>query len=282
MSEIFVEQMEDDHSHSESNESSDNDEGQQKKDESLTTVTGVNFTAEDVAKKVINKFGNPIEIESLGSVSKVIAARVVERLEEKEKRDEVLKDTENMWKENPEGTSVYCECCLRYSSDSNMPAKLKPYYKGHFGMFEKQNNNSYQFRRSLVNHVNHPVHIWCHSQFTRSEQMKADAKIKNEKACTVIVTNAAHVLKDPAGSANDFVKLNNKDQLLLDDKYPTKNDGKQNYFELRNVFYDMLANSIKEIIRDVSMIATTLDKVTVNGVSFTVICTYMFWKGGDS
>ena len=40
-------------------------------------------------------------------------------------------------------------------------------------------------------------------------------KAKNEKACSVIGSNAAHALKDPGGSANDFVKLNDKDQLIL-------------------------------------------------------------------
>jgi len=45
------------------------------------------------------------------------------------------------------------------------------------------------------------------------------------------------------------------------------------------VFYDMLATSIKEMIWNITMISTTLDKATVNGVSFTVICTYLFWQG---
>ena len=42
----------------------------------------------------------------------------------------------------------------------------------------------------------------------------------------MIVTNAAFVLKDPAGSAKTFVELNNKDQLLIGENYPTKYDGK--------------------------------------------------------
>ena len=91
--------------------------------------------------------------------------------------------------------------------------------------------------------------------------------------------NAAHVLKDPAGSATDFQKLNNKDQLLLGEEYPTKNDGKQMYFELRKEFHLKLRNKIHEMMKKVKFIAASLDKVTVGGVAYTVICTYYFWHG---
>ena len=98
------------------------------------------------------------------------------------------------------------------------------------------------------------------------------------RACTMIVTNAAHVLKDPAGSAKDFVKLNNKDQLLMGKDYPLKNDGEQYYFELRSIFFEKLSQKMKAMIIKVNKIAVSLDKVTVD-VPYTVICTYYFWKG---
>ena len=49
----------------------------------------------------------------------------------------------------------------------------------------------------------------------KEEKIKKDFKAKNERACKIIVTNAVHILKDAAGSATDFIKSNNKDQLLL-------------------------------------------------------------------
>ena len=130
----------------------------------------------------------------------------------------------------------------------------------------------------LESHANNPLHIWCLNRFKIKEKEKEDFKEKNEKACTMIVTNAAHVLKDPAGSAKDFVKLNNKDQLLMGKDYPLKNDGEQYYFELHSIFFEKLSQKMKAMIIKVNKIAVSLDKVTVD-VPYTVICTYYFWKG---
>ena len=130
----------------------------------------------------------------------------------------------------------------------------------------------------LESHANNPLHIWCLNRFKIKEKEKEDFKEKNEKACTMIVTNAAHVLKDPAGSAKDFVKLNNKDQLLMGKDYPLKNDGEQYYFELRSIFFEKLSQKMKAMIIKVNKIPVSLDKVTVD-VPYTVICTYYFWKG---
>ena len=77
----------------------------------------------------------------------------------------------------------------------------------------------------LVSHTNSPLHIWCFNKFKQDEKEKKDDQLKNEKACKIIVTTAAYVLKDPAGSARDFVKLNDKDQILMECDYPQKNYG---------------------------------------------------------
>ena len=96
----------------------------------------------------------------------------------------------------------------------------------------------------------------------------------------MIVLNAAHVLKDPAGSATDFQRLNDKDQLLMEEEYQTKNDGNQHYFELRTVFHEKLRKKVQEMMKDVKFFLATLDKVTVGVVGYTVVCTYYFWHGG--
>ena len=90
--------------------------------------------------------------------------------------------------------------------------------------------------RTLENHTKNLLHIWCLNRYKIKQQEEESFNKKNEKACSMIVTNAAFVLKDPAGSAKTFVELNNKDQLLMGENYPTKNDGKQYYFELRLIF----------------------------------------------
>ena len=77
----------------------------------------------------------------------------------------------------------------------------------------------------LCKHAAHPLRIWCLNKYNSVERSKAETKEKNVNACKIIVTNAAYVWKDPAGSASDFVKLNYKDQLNLGVSYLLKNDG---------------------------------------------------------
>ena len=239
----------------------------------------VKFVAE-IAEAVAAKFGNDVEIESLGSVSKVIAARVVERMEDKQRREETIHGEEKMWREDPDGNVVYCICCAKFASHFDVPLGMKTFRKGTFGIFQREGGRAHrEFNRCIISHSKNPLHVWCQERFLSEETNKKAVDEKNKEACRIVVTNAAFVLKDPAGSATDFQKLNNKDQLLMGKGYPLKNDGKQNYFELRSVFHNKLNQKIKEIMKSVKFISVSLDKVTVGGVAFTVIVTYYFWHG---
>ena len=70
-----------------------------------------------------------------------------------------------------------------------------------------------------------------------------------------------HTLKDAAGSALDFVKLNNKDQLLSEGKFcAQKNDSWAAFFEYREIIHEELQEVVKRLIKDVDGFAVTLDK----------------------
>ena len=58
---------------------------------------------------------------------------------------------------------------------------------------------------------------------------------KNKVAAEMVASNALYVLKDPTGSAQDFLKLNNKDELNDQLNWADKNDGKNMYFQIRNI-----------------------------------------------
>lgn len=80
------------------------------------------------------------------------------------------------------------------------------------------------------------------------------------------------------GSATDYAKLNSKDEIT-DENFPTKNDGKETFFELREIIFEQLTDTIKEHFKTVKNASFSLDKVTVRNISYTVLVTYFFHDG---
>ena len=69
--------------------------------------------------------------------------------------------------------------------------------------------------------------------------------------------NALLVLKDAEKSSVDFVKLCNLDQLK-GLQVPTINDGRQNFFEIRDEIFNKLTAAVQESFKDVSIIGSYL------------------------
>ena len=104
---------------------------------------------------------------------------------------------------------------------------------------------------------------------------------RNREACRKIVTNALFCFKNSM-SATDFVKLNDdKDQMFAIESSPvaTKNDGQNQFFQLRDEAYVELSRCIKSEFASVRSASFTLDKVTVGQKPFTVLLTYYFSEG---
>ena len=259
---------------------SDHEDEADNTENTLHGISNRNEFVKQVAEEVAKQFGNSEEIRSLGNVSKVIAARVVERIEDTKKKKETITGEDKLWQEKPEENLVYCICCVKFASHFDVPQRLRNFSRGNFGLFRKLGGRSHRdFKKMILRHSKNPLHVWCKEKYNSQEANEKVNAEKNRKACEMVVMNAAHVLKDPAGSATDFQKLNNKDQLLMGLSYPTKNDGKQNYFELRTIFHEKLRLKVHKMMKSVKFFSVSLDKVTVDGTGYTVVVTYYFWHG---
>ena len=64
-------------------------------------------------------------------------------------------------------------------------------------------------------------------------------------------------------SANTYVELCNLLQLDPAIQWATKNDGKQMFFDIRDLVYEELRKYTTELIRKSNSFSVTLDKVTV-------------------
>ena len=76
-----------------------------------------------------------------------------------------------------------------------------------------------------------------------------------------------------------FTRLNDLMEMLQTSDYPTKNDGRQNFFSIWEIVFDKLTETIRRNFKNVRSACFTLDKVTVRRTPFTVIMTYFFNEG---
>ena len=80
-------------------------------------------------------------------------------------------------------------------------------------------------------------------------------------------------------SSSTYIELCNKDALGPAIDWATKNDGRQMFFDIRDMVYKELRKYVANIIRKCNFFSVTLDKVTVCGESFTFIVSYFFHQG---
>ena len=177
---------------------------------------------------------------------------------------------------------LYCEPCFRQTSSLSFPSHLKPGIKGNHGIFNKPNDPKYKTnkerKKCLLDHTRSEVHCWCVNQEKNAmTQHDAEAEV-NRRCAEILVTNAYGCLKDLDGSKK-FCRLNDMLEMLIPSEYPTKNDGRQMFFSLREIVFEKLTQKIREKFKSTKSACFTLDKVTVRRTPFTVIMTYFFANG---
>lgn len=174
---------------------------------------------------------------------------------------------------------VACKVCTKYCSD--FPKRLSTHLRGNYGLFLKHNTScsstNKERRKRLHEHIKGELHLWCVSrkdQIIKEEQL---FKERNKRAANIIVTAAVQSALELDGSLQ-FIRLNNMLETLFND-FPTKNDGRENYFLIRDIIFHKLSENIKARFKNVEHACFTLDKVTVRRTPFTVLMTYFFYEG---
>ena len=118
--------------------------------------------------------------------------------------------------------------------------------------------------------------------YQKQSEEKVSIDQKNQYAANRIIRNAIICFKR-SWSSEDFLALNEMNHLndIDIENYvsATKNDSRANFFRLRNLIYDAFTGKIRSFFEKVDDIAVTLDKVTVQRVSYTVVMTYYFKEG---
>ena len=123
------------------------------------------------------------------------------------------------------------------------------------------------------------MHKWCYQKINDKRDESKNSKEKNRAAADLLATNAAYCLLT-GGSSKDFVRLNSKDCLAPGLNTATKNDGKQEFFSYRDIFFLKLSEGVKILFKEeIKSFSVTLDKITVQRIPYCAVLTYFFWEG---
>ena len=120
------------------------------------------------------------------------------------------------------------------------PLTFKYYWKESHGIFIKPNEDetvgTNKFRRKKIReHEADPLHAWCLKEKKLAEKSRNAEESENLECGKKLVENVAFCLLT-GGSAKDYVRMNSK-QASCDVNFPTKNDGGETFFEIREIIF---------------------------------------------
>ena len=227
------------------------------------------FLTEDLMDRFANK------------VAVTTRVQVLQALQKKETQKETEYYKEKYWMDSE--NYLICNPCLVHSTSISVPKQLLSGKRGNFGYVEK-GGKGYLVEAVKSRHCDKPLHIWCVKEFEKKEEKRIQQFRRNELAGKKIIRNALLCFKRSLG-CEDFLALNEIHFLAERDlgnvsfNIATKNDSRLEYFRLRREIYEIVSNKTKKFFEEIQDIAVTLDKVTVQRNSFTVIMTYFFSEG---
>ena len=196
-------------------------------DQNNNTTAAVN--TDSIVTQVVQQVTQKLGIQSKSDLATEIAKKVTGSLKMEKQKETVEHEAD--WMETEE--DFICNNCFIESSRFDVPLALKKYRKGKFGFVSKAGDRD-RTRENKLSHQTNVLHKWCFSQTELKKKNKLAAKENDEKAATMVVTNAVYCLKNSHSSAA-FRKLCDKDQLISDLNVATKNDGRMMFFEIKDI-----------------------------------------------
>jgi hypothetical protein len=237
-------------------------------------------------ESMVKKFSELLQTSSNETLEKIDCEVIAEKIYQKMKSldvdaEEDIHELESCFAETDD-EKYCCMVCHRHISSPVFPENMKKGVRGNHGIFNKPNAPSYKTnkerKKRMHDHCRTDVHLWCVNQEKIMEEQNDVEREKSDRCAEILVTSAIQCFKDLDGSMK-FVRNNNMLETLLPSDFPTKNDGRQMYFKIREMFFERLTNAVKKKFKDVKNACFTLDKVTVRRTPFTVIMTYFFSEG---
>lgn len=216
-----------------------------------------------------------------------LAEKLMRKMDEKREQQEARsKPKAECWEE---GSDFFvCKVCSNHSARSEVPSELSKSrkYKGNnFGVIAKRGNDGElrtgrDLRGVMKRHTDLNLHKWC----CRKEDMEKRETKNFDETNTEVGKNLIRAfLKNARRGLGSADLQSDIDLLHLTPGVPksNKNDSRSIFFELRDDCFEVVTDKIQGLFQsgNITECSVTLDKVTVQHKSFTVVLTFFFWKG---
>ena len=212
-----------------------------------------------------------------------IAQRVFRMKEEKEVRDKYEARRSDVWEKGRD--FLICKACSTYKDQTNLPKEILKLKRGVTGMVARNRDNGRKIpegevRRRVNEHEEKNFHLWC---VRKAQEEKKSSKTYEEenKEAGLLVIKAFLKTASEGGSGQDFLRLVDFTHLIPGVVKSQKNNSRPAFFKLRDDCFELVTERVKERFRSgaINEISITLDKVTVQSRSFTVLLTFFFSNG---
>jgi hypothetical protein len=174
----------------------------------------------------------------------------------------------------------HCRPCEKYKDSLKVPFSLQKFRRGDFSLVMRNQSKSHM-RQAMTRHESNDLHIYCVVQEKEDEKGRQDVEALEKHCGEQVIRNVLHCIKH-GQSAEDLVALNNLNHLNSKNPAAVKNNSRQIFFVVREECFELLSEMTKDFFGPdggVDNICVSLDKVTSNHASYTVLVTYFFFNG---
>ena len=233
--------------------------------------------SQDFIKKVSEGVQLAFQDQEGNSLAKLIAIQLKKEIDNQKRREEKFAQKSEIFEQTE--LAFRCRACLKYRNSPDRPKNIRKFYKGDFGVIKKEGPD-WRIDHFLDGHLSSPLHVWCSNHLKRIESSRAEEETKEKEASEAVVRNALFTMKNCRSSC-DFTRLQSlsSQNPRLKPYTATKNDSRAIFFEIREMAYEKLRKIIFQIFEDVLTINVSLDKITLDGRTFTALVTF-FWHLG--
>lgn len=207
---------------------------------------------------------------------RVVIRRVQYEIKNQEQRSQEMGEQMQAWKE--EENIWKCLACEKFSASPNVPKNLRKWRRGQFGAVNKSSQRNEKINAGIRKHNDSALHKWCFKIWKEEKEKAKEKDDKEKKAATDLVRNGLYCLKKVTGSSTMLVELQSM-SFSSGGLTATKNDSKQMYFTIREIAERKLREKIRSIFKNVRVFAISLDKVTLDGETFTPVIVFFFNEG---